>query len=327
MSDQTAIVPMNLQDTLSLGKVLTESKFFQDTTQVAQAAVKVLAGQEMGIGPVAAMTGINIIQGRVSLGANLMASLVKRSGRYDYRVKRLDTSGCVIEFYQGGQSIGVSEFTAEDARKAGTKNMDRFPRNMLFARAMSNGVRWYCPDITGGPAYTPEELGMNVNEDGDVVEGTARVIKSEAPPPKPAAPEKPAAATPQPGPAPEPPPSGDAGWGEMESEAQRRAATIRARILDKAADAEWKLDPATAEQVQKINMAFGILLPDADNRHALREYLLSHGSEAYTRGEVTVLVTWFDMSKTADGLVPCAACIEDTKIMLAVAKPTAAPTA
>lgn len=29
---------------------------------------------------------------------------------------------------------------------------------MLFARAISNGVAWYCPDVVSGRVYTPEEL-------------------------------------------------------------------------------------------------------------------------------------------------------------------------
>jgi hypothetical protein len=74
---------------------------------------------------------------------------------------------CEIEFRERNgdkwEIIGSSEFTAQDARAAGTKNMDKYARNMLFARAMSNGARWYCPDIFGGPVYTPEEMGATVD--------------------------------------------------------------------------------------------------------------------------------------------------------------------
>jgi hypothetical protein len=59
---------------------------------------------------------------------------------------------------QGKESIGVSKFTIEDAKKAGTKNLDKYPANMLFARAMSNGVKWYTPDVFNGPVYTPDEI-------------------------------------------------------------------------------------------------------------------------------------------------------------------------
>lgn len=153
-----------------LGDVFVKSGFFTDTRDAAQAVVKILAGRELGFGPMAAMTGVYIVKGRVSVSANLMAAAVKRTGKYNYRVTEHNEKACEIAFYEDGKDIGHSRFTLEDAKKAGTQNMDKYPRNMLFARAMSNGVKWYCADVFGGPIYTPEEMGAKVNEDGDVVE-------------------------------------------------------------------------------------------------------------------------------------------------------------
>ena len=158
-------------ETEKVAVAMYKSGYFADTRDASQAIVKIMAGREMGFGAFASMTGVYIIQGRPSVGANLMASAVKRSGRYDYKVVELTDAACEIEYFQGGKSIGRSRFTIEDARKAGTKNLDKFPRNMLFARAMSNGVRWYTPDVFDGAAvYTPEELGADVNEAGDVID-------------------------------------------------------------------------------------------------------------------------------------------------------------
>jgi hypothetical protein len=98
-----------------------------------------------------------------------MASRVKASGKYNYKVTEMTDKVCTIDFLEGGQSIGTSSFTIEDAKKAGTKNLDKFPRNMLFARAMSNGVRWFCPDIYEGPVYVPEEM-ESITEDVQAVE-------------------------------------------------------------------------------------------------------------------------------------------------------------
>lgn len=151
-------------------KAMAASGFFTDTKSISQAIVKIMAGQELGFGPFASMNGVYIIQGRPSFGANMMAAAVKASGRYNYRVIEMSDHRCEIAFFEQGQECGRSIFTIEDARKAGTKNLDKFPRNMLFARAMSNGVRWYCPDVTNGSAvYTPEELGAEVDPDGNVV--------------------------------------------------------------------------------------------------------------------------------------------------------------
>lgn len=33
---------------------------------------------------------------------------------------------------------------------------------MLLSRALTNGARWYCPDVFNGPIYTPEELSVDV---------------------------------------------------------------------------------------------------------------------------------------------------------------------
>jgi hypothetical protein len=182
----TALAIRDDMPLMDLGKVLAGSGFFADTRDAGQAIVKVLAGRELGLPAIAAMTGIYIVKGRVSLSANLMASLVKRSGKYNYRVKEHTAEACEIAFSEkmesGWEEVGTSRFTAADARKAGTQNMDKYAKNMLFARAMSNGVKWFCPDVTGGPVYTPEEMGEKVDGEGDVIE---MVAKPEPPKPQP----------------------------------------------------------------------------------------------------------------------------------------------
>jgi hypothetical protein len=155
---------------MNISKAFYESGMFTDIKSIAQAMVKISAGQEIGIPPFAAMTGIHIIQGKPTIGAGLIASRLKGSGKYDYRVVEASEKVCSIDFYQGNTKIGNSTFTIEDARKALTKNIDKFPKNMLFARAISNGVKWYCPDIFSGPVYVPEEMQAVATEEVTHVE-------------------------------------------------------------------------------------------------------------------------------------------------------------
>jgi len=143
---------------MSIGKAFAESGMFPDIKSAAQAIVKIQAGAELGIAPFAAMYGIHIISGKPTIGAGVMAAMVKASGKYNYRVTEQTDKVCSIDYYEGAEIIGTSTFTIEDAKKAGTKNTDKFPRNMLFARAMSNGVKWYTPDVFAGPVYVPEEM-------------------------------------------------------------------------------------------------------------------------------------------------------------------------
>ena len=179
--ENTSIVKANtsiiqsVDDLSRIGKMMAVSGYFTDARDAAQASVKIMAGMEMGFGAFASMTGIYIIGGKPSVGANLMASAVKSNPKYDYRVKEISGTVCTIEFYEINgvkrESIGTSTFTLEEAKKAGVKNLDKYARNMLFARAMSNGIRWFCPDVfAGNPTYTPEELGASVDDEGNVTE-------------------------------------------------------------------------------------------------------------------------------------------------------------
>jgi hypothetical protein len=165
-----ALIPYN--EVEQFGKAMVASGYFSDVRQISQAVVKIQAGAEIGLPPFASMSGIHIIQGKPVLGANLLATLIKNDVRYDYRIVELTNDNCVIAFYENGEVVGNSTFSADDAKKASVKNMNKFPRNMLFARAISNGAKWFTPGIFGGmPVYTPDELGLEVNHEGDVIQG------------------------------------------------------------------------------------------------------------------------------------------------------------
>lgn len=144
-----------------------ESGYWPDAKSVAQALVKVEAGRALGLPALVAMTEVHVIDGKPTLGAGANAALVKASPRYDYRVLFLTNEKCGIRFLErrSGEVLGESIFTVDDAAKAGLLNKGpwkQYPRNMLFARAMSNGVAWFCPDVTMGRVYTPEELGADL---------------------------------------------------------------------------------------------------------------------------------------------------------------------
>jgi hypothetical protein len=153
---------------------LHKSGYFTDAKSEAQAVVKVMAGAELGLPPFASMAGINIIHGKPALGANVIATLVKNDPRYNYNPKVHDNEQCVIEWYENGNKTGESSFTMADAKIAGLTGKDgwkKFPSDMLFARAITRGSRRFAPGIFGGsPIYTPEELGAEVDADGDVIE-------------------------------------------------------------------------------------------------------------------------------------------------------------
>ncbi len=175
----TDLANLNMQQIMYIGKLMFDAGMFTDIKSLATAQVKVMAGQELGLTPFQAMNSFHIIHGRATMAANLMATKIKGSGRYDYRVVVLTDDLCHIDVYEllpGGkrEKIGESRFSKEDAIKAATQNRDKFARNMLFARAISNAAKWYCPDVFGGQAvYVPGEVVEDpeiINDAGETVE-------------------------------------------------------------------------------------------------------------------------------------------------------------
>lgn len=135
--------------------------YWPDASKMAQALVKVEAGRALGLPALVAMSEIHVIDGKPSLGAGAYAALVKSHPRYDYRVVVLTDEECEIAFYEGGVHVGTSTFKKADAQQAGLLGRGpwkQYPRNMLFARAMSNGVAWFAPDVTMGRIYTGDEI-------------------------------------------------------------------------------------------------------------------------------------------------------------------------
>ena len=162
----------SVDDLARLARVFAASGLFDradnQETQVAECAIRLMAGMEAGFSPFASATGVHIINGRPAFSANLLAQAVRRHPDYDYRVLEKTATACKIRFLSRGEVLGEELFTIEMAERAGLlKNPTwrSYPEAMLFSRALTAGMRTHCPDALGGhPAYTPEELG-----DADVV--------------------------------------------------------------------------------------------------------------------------------------------------------------
>lgn len=142
-------------------KHFLDSGYFKDMRSVSQGFVKIMKGRELGIGSFTACDQINMINGKPTLNANLLASLIRNSKRYDYEILELSNTVCSIQVLKEGKKLNpVITFTIDDAKRAGlTRNAtyNAYPQNMLFARCISNAARFHCPDITTG-IYVPEDF-------------------------------------------------------------------------------------------------------------------------------------------------------------------------
>jgi hypothetical protein len=154
--------PTAVGELLQTADLFVKSGMFKDTASVAAAFVKIQAGAEMGIPPFQAMGGIHIISGKPVVGANMLASLLDQHPQYDYHVEWSDNEdACTVTISKDRRERGSSTFSLDDAKRAGLTggNWTKYPRNMLFARAISNAIRMYAPGVTGGtPVYTEGEI-------------------------------------------------------------------------------------------------------------------------------------------------------------------------
>jgi hypothetical protein len=175
----------NFEDLQKQAGLFYQSGMFSDIKSAAQAAVKIYAGNAVGVDPFTAVSQIYIISGKIVMSAGLQARCLKASGKYNYKVVTKTTKECVIDFYEkwDGQweKVGTEEFTWDDAvaaKLAGKDVWKSYPKNMLFNRCMTNGIRTYAPDALGQTVYDAEELTeVKLDGEGNTVPIQVEVIE------------------------------------------------------------------------------------------------------------------------------------------------------
>ena len=150
----------SLGELQQFAQIAAESGLFKDLKGAAQAAIKIQRGLELGLAPMEAMSSLHVMEGKVTMSAQLMAAMVRRAG-YRYRIEAHDYQRCELRWFDPqGNDLGCSSFSLDDAQKAGLAgrgNWSKFAREMLFARAVSQGARWFAPEVLLG-CYLPDEL-------------------------------------------------------------------------------------------------------------------------------------------------------------------------
>ena len=137
-------------------------------------------GEMLGLSPMAAITGIHVIEGKPTASAGLISALVRRAG-HKLRITG-DDSKALAEIVRADDPEFTfrSEWTmgrAQQAGLTGKKVWKQYPAAMLKARAISEVARDACEEALSGVHYTPEELGAEVDADGAIV---GEVIEDQA---------------------------------------------------------------------------------------------------------------------------------------------------
>ena len=154
--------------------VLLSSGFLPASIKSPEAAMAIiLTGRELGIGPMAALNNINIIQGKPTLSPQLMLAMANGTGQVEDVKIDAGTDGAIVTVKRRGRSPYTTTFGPKEAKAMGLDGKDNYKKQaatMYQWRAVAANLRITFPDVIMG-MYTPDEMGATVTPDGEVVEG------------------------------------------------------------------------------------------------------------------------------------------------------------
>lgn len=129
----------------------------------ANILIAVNLGQAMGLGPAESLYRINVIKGKPTASAELIAAQVRKAGhklRIEKDDARQSVTATVIRADDPDYPISETRDIAWAKRMglAGSANYQRQPMTMLTWRAITAVAREACPEALYGVAYTPDEM-------------------------------------------------------------------------------------------------------------------------------------------------------------------------
>jgi hypothetical protein len=152
----TALVPFEQQ--LQLADAFCRSGLFGVRTRDQAIALMAICEAE-GLHPAKAVQEYHIIQGRPALKADAMLARFQAAGGKVKWTSMTDQRVAGEFSHPQGGSVEI-DWTIDMAKRAGlTKNptWNQYPRAMLRARCISEGIRTVFPGVVVG-TYTPEEV-------------------------------------------------------------------------------------------------------------------------------------------------------------------------
>jgi hypothetical protein len=172
---------------IKLANQIYDTPFVPDGLRGSAPAVAaaILAGREIGVGPMTALQQIHVIKGKPAQSALLMRALIIGKG-HDWRDLEVSDTQVVVEGRRKGESQWArASFTREQARLAGI-DLGKYPQDKLYARATARLARRKFADVIVGMPTAAEEL--EDEPDGSTPQHGGRVTAKDittrpAPPP------------------------------------------------------------------------------------------------------------------------------------------------
>lgn len=129
----------------------------------ANVVIAVNLGQSMGLSPAESLYRINVIKGKPTASAELIAAQVRKAGhklRIEKDEKNLSVTATVVRCDDPDYPISVTRDAAwaQRMKLSGKENYQKQPMTMLTWRAITAAAREACPEALYGVAYTPDEM-------------------------------------------------------------------------------------------------------------------------------------------------------------------------
>jgi hypothetical protein len=272
-------------------KLVTTSfvpEVFRDKPHEATAAI--LAGDEVGLSPMASLRAFDIIDGVAAPRAITHRAVVQSFGHEVWQVEATNTRAVIRGRRAGTNQVQESEWTIERARLrglTGKKNWREQPKSMLIARATSEVCRLIASDAIMGMPYSVEELMDDRETGGDTAAPPVRTVRRRS-----------RSVTPPPGEVTEP--QGPPLPGEdtpLTTETEGDAPTI----VDADTDDGGGVSPVemiTKEQLRKLHTVFtSANVTDRDTRLTTSGLIIGRDVESstdLTKAEASRLLTWLE---------------------------------
>jgi hypothetical protein len=174
--------PKSINDLLKMAAELSKIQLC-GVTSPQEAMARMLTGRELGLSMMQSIRGVYIVEGRPSLDASLMQAVCMQQPECEYfDIVELTDTQATAETKRRGRPAQRFTFTIEDAKRAGLvdrgadpkkNNWNKYPKQMLMARAKSNLARMVYPGALFG-MYTPDEM-----HDGAIIE--VRTVADDQP--------------------------------------------------------------------------------------------------------------------------------------------------
>lgn len=154
----TDLSPCPYSDMERMAAVVAQSGLFGIKTPT-QALALMLIAQAEGLHPATAARDYHVISGKPALKADAMLSKFQAAGGKVQWHEYTDVSVSATFSHPQGGTVKIG-WTIDQASRAGLTGRDvwkQYPRAMLRARVISEGIRTVYPGVLAG-MYTPEEI-------------------------------------------------------------------------------------------------------------------------------------------------------------------------